>query len=358
MNKLKIAVYAICKNEEKFADRWMDSVKEADLVVVADTGSTDDTVEKLKVRGALVYNISVNPWRFDVARNQALSYVPEDVTVCVGTDLDEVFEPGWRENLEKAWTPETSRLNYIFYPDGNSDTKFWKEKIHRRHGFRWIHPVHEVLEYYGEEPYVEIWEPSIQLYHFPDPFKSRHQYLPLLEISALEDPEDDRNMHYLGREYMFNRMWDKCIETLKKHLEMPHAGWKEERCASMRFIARAYRAKGDLSSARNWLYKAIAEAPNVREPYVEMAQLGYAERDWASVYHMVEETLKITQRPATYLNEAFCWDATIYDLGALSCCELGMFQKSYEFAKIAVEMSPLDERLKSNCEIIRVKAGI
>ena len=29
--------------------------------------------------------------------------------------------------------------------------------------------------------------------------KSRGQYLPLLELSEEEDPEDDRNMHYLGR---------------------------------------------------------------------------------------------------------------------------------------------------------------
>ena len=48
MKKYKICVYAISKNEEKFVDRWMDSVSEADEVFVLDTGSTDETVEKLK----------------------------------------------------------------------------------------------------------------------------------------------------------------------------------------------------------------------------------------------------------------------------------------------------------------------
>ena len=33
MGTYKVCVYAICKNEEKFADRWMDSMGEADLVV-------------------------------------------------------------------------------------------------------------------------------------------------------------------------------------------------------------------------------------------------------------------------------------------------------------------------------------
>ena len=47
-NKYKICVYTICKNEEKFVDRWFHSMKEADAIYVLDTGSTDKTVKKLK----------------------------------------------------------------------------------------------------------------------------------------------------------------------------------------------------------------------------------------------------------------------------------------------------------------------
>ena len=63
MNRYKIGVYAICKNEEAFVDRWMDSMAEADLIVVTDTGSTDGTVEKLRQRGAIVFVDIVKPWR-------------------------------------------------------------------------------------------------------------------------------------------------------------------------------------------------------------------------------------------------------------------------------------------------------
>ncbi len=103
MSGLKICVYAICKNEASFVDSWMDSMNEADIIVVTDTGSEDDTVEKLKERGAIVYVDIVKPWRFDVARNISLDHVPEDVDICVCTDLDERFEPGWRKRLEEAW---------------------------------------------------------------------------------------------------------------------------------------------------------------------------------------------------------------------------------------------------------------
>ncbi len=50
----KICVYAICKNEEKGVDRWINSMKEADEIFVLDTGSTDKTVDKLKELGAIV----------------------------------------------------------------------------------------------------------------------------------------------------------------------------------------------------------------------------------------------------------------------------------------------------------------
>lgn len=48
---MKVCVYAICKNESQFVERWMASMGEADAVVVLDTGSTDDTVERLRAAG-------------------------------------------------------------------------------------------------------------------------------------------------------------------------------------------------------------------------------------------------------------------------------------------------------------------
>ena len=54
--------------------------------------------------GAHVTVEAITPWRFDVARNRSLDLVPADADLCVCTDLDEVFQPGWREKVEEAWT--------------------------------------------------------------------------------------------------------------------------------------------------------------------------------------------------------------------------------------------------------------
>ena len=51
---MKVCVYAIAKNEEKFVDRWVSSMMEADHICVLDTGSEDGTVEKLADWGVTV----------------------------------------------------------------------------------------------------------------------------------------------------------------------------------------------------------------------------------------------------------------------------------------------------------------
>ncbi len=160
MKGYHVSVYAICKNEEPFVDKWMDSMGEADTVVVTDTGSQDGSVEKLRARGARVYLEEVTPWRFDTARNLSLNHVPEDADICVCTDLDEVFEPGWREKLEAAWRAyepaggEIARwgrylYNWSLNPDGSPGVSFYYFKIHSRRGFRWTCPVHEYIQYEG-----------------------------------------------------------------------------------------------------------------------------------------------------------------------------------------------------------------
>jgi glycosyltransferase involved in cell wall biosynthesis len=93
---LKVAVYAIALNEAVHVDRWASSAIDADYRVVADTGSTDDTVERLEKAGVTVHNIAIRPWRLDDARNAALALVPADADVCVTMDTDEFLEPGWR----------------------------------------------------------------------------------------------------------------------------------------------------------------------------------------------------------------------------------------------------------------------
>lgn len=354
MKKYKIVVYAISKNEEKFVDRWVDSMQEADEIYVLDTGSTDKTVSKLKKRKVNVKKKIIKPWRFDVARNESLKLVPSDADICVCTDLDEVLEKGWRKKLEEIWQDNITRLryNYNWKLDENNKpiVNFYTDKIHIRDNYKWTHPVHEVLTYTnGNEVFLTTDE--ITLNHYPDNTKSRSSYLPLLELSVKEDPEDDRNMHYLGREYMYYQKWDKCIDTLIKHLSLKTATWKDERCASMRFIARSYHNLNRIEEAKMWLDKAISEAPYLRDPYVEKAMLEYELENWNEVIKNCNTALKITTHTKCYINETFSFDNTIYDLLSIAYFYLDDIDNAIINIDKALKMEPDNERLLKNKEI-------
>lgn len=350
-------MYAISKNESKFVNRWVSSMQEADDIYVLDTGSTDDTVNLLKKLGVHVKEQEIKPWRFDEARNLSLEMVREDADICVCTDLDEVFEAGWRENLEKIWNEkEMNRLKYLYHwshdKNGNPATSFYITKIHSRYGFHWTHPVHEVLTPESDTKEVEVITNSIVVHHYPDSNKSRSSYLPLLELSVEEDPLDDRNMHYLGREYMYYQKWDECIHTLHKHLKLPKALWKDERAASMRFMARSYQAKDYIEEAKMWYQKAIEEAPYLREGYIELGALEYHYKEFEHAYQHLKSALQIKEKSASYINEVFAWNEYLYDLLSLVCYELGFYEESYLYGKKALEMNEEDDRLQKNLEYI------
>ena len=176
--------------------------------------------------------------------------------------------------------------------------------------------------------------------------------MPLLELSVEEAPDDDRNMHYLGREYMYYGKWNECIDTLIRHLNLPSATWKDERAASMRFIARSYKNLNRFEEARMWLDKAMKEAPYLRDAYIERALLEYELKNYIEVEKYCHKALEITSHAKSYINETFSWDHTVYDLLALSMYYQGRIEESLFYINKALEVSPENERLRKNREII------
>ena len=351
---MKICVYAICKNEEKFIKRWYESVKEADGIYVLDTGSTDNSVNLLESLGVVVRQEIINPWRFDVARNKSLEMIPDTFDICICLDLDEVLEKGWYQNIKSLWKDGLTRLRYVYNwsLDKNNQPiiSFYGEKIHKRKGFTWVNPVHEILKYKGEEKY--LYTDKVIVNHYPDSKKSRSSYLPLLELAVKEDPSNDRNMHYLGREYMYYGKYEEAISTLERHLSLESATWKDERCASMRFIARCYMKLNRPREALMWSNLAIKESPYLRDAYMEKALITYELKKFKETEKLCREALKIKKHPKTYINEVFTTDLNIYDILSVVCFYNGKYRSSLRYVKMALELDKDNERLISNKKLI------
>ena len=192
----------------------------------------------------------------------------------------------------------------------------------------------------------------ITLNHYPDSTKSRSSYLPLLELSVKEDPEDDRNMHYLGREYMYYGKYNEAIDTLIKHLNLPSSKWDAERCASMRFISRCYINLNRRKEAEMWLKLAIKEASYLREGYVELAQLYTDDKRYEEAYQLLEEAFLIKEKPPIYINESFAWNDYIYELMGIVSYNLKLYSKSLWYMQKAHELNPNNKQIIDNIKLI------
>jgi len=346
---MKIAVYTIAKNEEQFVARWAESCKEADYRLILDTGSDDDTIRVAQKLGITVHTCYFNRWRFDNARNNALAHLPEDIDICIALDMDEVLQPGWRQALEAI--PEgTTRPRYKYVwswnPDGTEGLVYGGDKIHARHGYRWKHPVHEVLKpVAGVEK--QCWLDNLEIHHHPDHTKSRGQYFDLLKLAVEEEPNDDRNQFYLAREYFFHGKHELAQYHFTQHLRLSQ--WHPERAASHR-----YMAKMRPTAAVHHLFKAIAEAPDRREPWVDLAKVYYERQDWQRCLLAVETALLVQEKPLDYLCEAEAWGWLPYDLGAISAHHLGDTDKAFEYGSEAIALNPTDERLQANLGFYRL----
>lgn len=284
----RIAAYLICKNEETFIERCLESLADVDEVVVGDTGSTDKTVELIE--GYIsnrdyhpivkLKRLNVSPWRFDDARNATLGYVSEDIDLCISIDADEVLESenfvGVVRNawLESFWRgQELTRFNHSFMTHWNWDkpdeppniSRHFHERIHARFGYRWVHPVHEKLVADDERA---GWCTEALMKQLPDNSKSRSSYNGLLEQSVLEDPTDWKLWSFLANERSQLGNIDGALAALEQ---------AERHNGDGIFIAWRRAAmlewRGDHAGAKRELQKAVELNPNLRETHVLLGEL-------------------------------------------------------------------------------------
>lgn len=313
---MKLCVYAICKNESKFVDRWVQSLQdEADCVVVLDTGSTDDTVEKLKAYEPFVmvkqfdYKSELGYFRFDKARNDSLKLVPYDADICVVLDLDQVPEKGWSKIIKEAFKDGYKEVEgYIVdHNDSGIELNRWMSRNVHPNSPLWVwdRVIHEGINYIGNEEYRTKFDENFVINHYPDNKKDRSLYKELLQYSCKEYPKDPYYGIYLGielsRRYStkdaleaFYRCINECDftgqedlkfqcylniaiisddveEALDAAFEAYDLGMRTRRLYNI--MADLYEKSGDYDSAIEWLKRALVEVQSNSNDWKEDAGL-------------------------------------------------------------------------------------
>ncbi len=324
----KIAVYGIFKNEEQFILRYLESCKNADQIVLCDTGSTDNTINLIKefsennnLQSKIrIEKITVLPWRFDDARNTALSFVSPDIDICISMDIDEYLMDGWKENLIQNYNSDYNRYYHRFctywsLQDLSNKSEHWHDRIHNRHGYKWSLPVHEILENYKEEEKI-IWLHNFYMYQKPDLTKNRGSYLKLLEMSVKERPDVWKSWSFLASEYYTNNRPNDAIACLNKALTIENC----DKSFLYNFKSTVFNYMGNSFDAINMLRLAINENPTIREYQVYLAELyeklyikslenktpDYSYLKNAKMQILISESCNI--KTNGYVYNTSCWD--------------------------------------------------
>ena len=240
---MKYAVYAIAKNEEKHVNAWVDSTRDADYRLVCDTGSTDSTPEALRDNGVTVQSLQYSYFRFDDARNAALSFLPSDIDYCISLDLDETLCRNWKDSLLEAASTNPCRINHSFETDWGDGqvSRHYHERVHCRHGYRWFLPVHEKLVWYNREIKETVrWATDFTIHHRPDRGKDRSQYLQKLELAITEPfgKDDWKVAFFLAEEYLSDGQYEMCKNMALRTLLFGDVVWPAQQRSLLEMISK------------------------------------------------------------------------------------------------------------------------
>ena len=278
----KLCVYAICKNESKFIDRWIGSLQgEADCVVVLDTGSSDDSVEKLKKYEPFVtvrqfdYMKEVGYFRFDKARNDSLKLVPFDADICVVLDIDQVPRKGWGALIKKYFSEGYHEVKgkIIDHDESGQERNEWMSKnVHPNSGmWVWEKVIHEGIKYRGSDIVRGIYDENFVIDHYPDETKDRSLYRDLLEYACKEYPKDPYYGIFLGIE--LSRRYDDNLAKDAFRRCLDECDFTDQEDIHIQTLINMSNYEDDYNKAIELLKEAERLGGNTRRLYYKFADI-------------------------------------------------------------------------------------
>lgn len=337
---MKIAVYTIALNEEKHVKRWYESAKDADYLLIADTGSTDKTVEIAERLGIAVIEISVKPWRFDDSRNAALAALPDDIDYCISMDMDETLSEGWRQHLEKMTADQVEyKFNLTWRDEAETVVEefFVNNRIHKRHGFRWQWLMHEAVVPDRIKNYTSEFCEGLEVSHHPDPEKSRQQYNQMIEDSYNEY-KDARYHIYHGLQLLDFKKNEEAAKVWKDFINL-----NEDK--SLFDVASAWRFLSFCEPKNKIKYlKKSLKVFKSRETYLELAVHYLNKEKWRKVYKYAKMGIKIKEKHMTLTTNKFAHGYILENL--------------FNAAKYNKKMFKFTKKYKNNKRTLNVQSAI
>lgn len=264
----KISAVLIARNEKDLIGRCLESVKDADEIIVCDTGSTDETIAIAKSYTDKVYDDFVWCDSFAKARNHAKSKATGDWILSI--DCDEFCHDfsKVREAVELAEKEGVEAVDITLIADDctKQDHDF-PRLFKNKPEISWNGDAHN----YINAPTKKLGDVKITYGYSPAHFGDPDRTLRILKKAVEENPEAVRERFYLGREYWYRQQYSNCIEVLEQYTA--RSRYLAEKADALLTLARCYWAtqQGDLARERCML--AIVINPNFKEAISFMSEI-------------------------------------------------------------------------------------
>ena len=272
--KRTLGVAMIVKNEAEIIRACLESVKGADRIYIADTGSEDDTV---KICEEYTENIYHYKWDddFAAARNFILEHCDTDYVLSI--DADEIL----KTPIEKVQFL-INTYDFRKYLGATIETQTEIELLTQVRIFknieeiRWLGAIHEVIVYNGKTFKDKCLKTSFELKsgyspaHKGDPDRNMRILMKELE----RDENSTRSMYYLAREYINREDLDTAILWLNKYFQIAyHKDWTNELADACHLLALCYSDKGNVKMALSAAATAVLVMPTYKAPMMLLHHL-------------------------------------------------------------------------------------
>lgn len=290
---MKISVSMIVKNESSCLRKALESVKEADEIVIVDTGSIDNTIDiALEYTSRVYYGPTYN-WidDFSHSRNQSLDLCTGDWILII--DADEHLEEGGIEKLREAIS-KTDKTG-LYFKTVSGPEMHRSIRAFKKESGRWEGKIHNFLIGLDTE------EVDITMYygyseaHKLDPDRA----LRILTKVCDENPEVARERYYLAREYYYRKDYENAVKHYDIYLK--YSEFTAERADALLMKARCYWFLQRGEDARQACLQAIYHNPDFKEALYFMAEMHY--EPWKSKWEKIAKNAE--NKDVLFINNSF-----------------------------------------------------
>ena len=267
----KLCLNMIVKNESKIIERLLDSVVSiVDTYCICDTGSTDDTIERIqtymssKGKEGIVFS---EPFQnFGYNRTVALERAKEygEYALLLDADMKLVVSPDFKK--------EALTENGYCLLQKNGDVEYYNTRIVKTGiGVKCVSPTHEYYDFpngSGNQKVTTLWIEDIG-----DGGAKADKFerdIRLLEEGIRKEPRNDRYHFYLANSYKNIRNFPKAIELYKQRIEL--GGWIEEVFYACFEAGNCYKELNDMPNALFWWMEAYNRHPKRTETLYEITK--------------------------------------------------------------------------------------